>query len=169
MGGATTIATSPKLDTTPFGFAEAAFRKHRNRSIFRCARPAVSTTSSSSCRRDCRRIKPNKMLRSPWANTARACVAEGVGHNGHVRNTSLANAKAHLSELVDAAEHRGERIVILRHGKPAAAIVPVTVAVPKLRAAKRMTDAEITAMFDELARKGDPDVPAVDDLLRGRR
>jgi hypothetical protein len=35
-----------------------------------------------------------------------------------MRKTSLADAKAHLSELVDEAEHRGKRIVILRHGKP---------------------------------------------------
>ncbi len=40
-----------------------------------------------------------------------------------VKRTSLAHAKAHLSELVDEAEHRGKRIMILRHGKPAAAIV----------------------------------------------
>jgi prevent-host-death family protein len=39
-----------------------------------------------------------------------------------MRKTSLAHAKAHLSELVDDAEHHGNRTVILRHGKPAAAI-----------------------------------------------
>ena len=44
---------------------------------------------------------------------------------------SLAQAKAHISELVDQAEHRGKRTLILRHGKPAAAIVPVDVATPK--------------------------------------
>ena len=35
-----------------------------------------------------------------------------------MRQTPLAKAKAHLSELVDAAEHRGQRTLILRHGKP---------------------------------------------------
>jgi prevent-host-death family protein len=35
------------------------------------------------------------------------------------------DAKAHLSALVDQAEHKKKRILILRHGKPAAAIVPV--------------------------------------------
>ncbi len=46
-------------------------------------------------------------------------LAASHGHIGHMRKTSLADAKAHLSELVDEAEHRGKRIVILRHGKPA--------------------------------------------------
>ena len=45
-----------------------------------------------------------------------------------MRKTSVANAKAHFSELVDLAEHKGQRVLILRHGKPAAAIVPVDVA-----------------------------------------
>jgi prevent-host-death family protein len=45
-----------------------------------------------------------------------------------MRKASIASAKAHFSELVDLAEHKGQRIMILRHGKPAAAIVPVEVA-----------------------------------------
>jgi prevent-host-death family protein len=82
---------------------------------------------------------------------------------------SLAEAKAHLSELVDQAEHKKKRIVILRHGKPAAAIVPVEVAVPRKARAKALTDEEVRAFFDEAARCGDPDFEAVDDLVRGRR
>src|SRR5215475_15980952 len=39
------------------------------------------------------------------------------GHIGHVRKTSLAQAKANLSKIVDEAEHHRKRIVILRHGK----------------------------------------------------
>ena len=35
-----------------------------------------------------------------------------------MRTSSLAAAKAHLSSLVDDAEHRGKSTVILRHGKP---------------------------------------------------
>jgi prevent-host-death family protein len=55
-----------------------------------------------------------------------------------VIKTSLAEAKAHLSELVDQPEHKKKRIVILRHGKPAAAIVPVEVAAPRKRRATGM-------------------------------
>ncbi len=86
-----------------------------------------------------------------------------------VIKTSLAEAKAHLSELVDQAEHQKKRILILRHGKPAAAIVPVEVAVPKRPRARGMTDEEIRAFFDDAARCGDPTFSAVDDLVRGRR
>ncbi len=86
-----------------------------------------------------------------------------------VIKTSLAEAKAHLSELVDQAEYKKKRIVILRHGKPAAAIVPVEVAAPKRRQAKTMNDEEVRAFFEDAARCGDPSFPAVEDLVHGRR
>ena len=89
-----------------------------------------------------------------------------------MRKTSLANAKAHLSELVDAVEHHRKRILILRHGKPAAAMVPVDMASPKAPAAKRMTDEEaqrsVQAFVDEFS-AAEPQISAVDDLLQGRR
>ena len=85
---------------------------------------------------------------------------------------SLAHAKAHLSELVDAAEHHGKRIMILRHGKPAAAIVPAAVAAPRLPETKPMSAKEaersIRAFIAEFSAT-DPDVSAVADLLEGRR
>lgn len=68
-----------------------------------------------------------------------------------MQRTSLVSAKAHLSELVDAAEHRGQRILILRHGKPAAAIVPVGVA-ERAAKARPMTEAQAVALLDDLAR-----------------
>jgi prevent-host-death family protein len=40
-----------------------------------------------------------------------------------MKRVSVAHAKAHFSELI-AEARRGKRIVILRHGKPAAAVVP---------------------------------------------
>jgi prevent-host-death family protein len=86
-----------------------------------------------------------------------------------MRKTSLAEAKAHLSELVDEAEHRGRRILILRHGKPAAAIVPVEVATPKRPKPKPMTTADAKTLLDELAQLGDPTGEAVRDLTEGRR
>jgi prevent-host-death family protein len=86
-----------------------------------------------------------------------------------VKTTSLANAKAHLSELVDDAEHRGQKIMILRHGKPAAALVPVDVVTPKPQRVKRMTREEADAFLDGLAKLGDPDGEAVRDLRESRR
>jgi prevent-host-death family protein len=74
---------------------------------------------------------------------------------------SLAHAKARLSELVDGAEHHGKRTIILRHGKPAAAIVPVSVA-------QDSRPKPLTLL--QLAKKsGDPTFDAVADLLEGRR
>jgi prevent-host-death family protein len=68
-----------------------------------------------------------------------------------MRRTSLVHAKAHLSELVDEAEHKGKPVIILRHGKPAAAIVPIA-AVPGLERAtpRAMSPAEAHAFMDEL-------------------
>jgi prevent-host-death family protein len=82
-----------------------------------------------------------------------------------VQKTSLADAKAHLSALVDQAEHHHKRILILRHGKPAAAIVPVDVAIPSKRV---LSGAEIEKLFAELG-GASPQTSAVDDLLSGRR
>ena len=83
---------------------------------------------------------------------------------------SFADVKAHLSELVDQAEHRGKKVIILRHGKPAAAIVPVAVA-RKPRARPAMTAAEARQRLDELAAElgGDRGFSAVEDLIQGRR
>ena len=60
-----------------------------------------------------------------------------------MRKLSLADANARISELVDQAEHHGQRVVILRHGKPATAIVPVEVALPKRKSRPRMTRAQV--------------------------
>ena len=84
-----------------------------------------------------------------------------------MRKTSFASAKAHLSELIDEAEHKGTRILILRHGKPAAAIVPVSVAAPPAKRARRRSAAQVEALYAALG-PGD-DESAVDDLLDNRR
>jgi prevent-host-death family protein len=90
-----------------------------------------------------------------------------------MRKLSLAKAKAHISELVDQAEHRGKRTLILRHGKPAAAIVPVDVATPKPPQVRRSMSADevrtsVEAFIAEFS-ACEPDVSAVDDLRAGRR
>jgi prevent-host-death family protein len=84
-----------------------------------------------------------------------------------MRKTSLADAKAHLSELVDAAEHRGQRILILRHGKPAAAIVPAAVVAPP---ATPLSAVEAKALLDRLA-SGAPGKPreSIEEALGRRR
>lgn len=87
-----------------------------------------------------------------------------------MRKTSFANAKAHLSELVDAAEHHKERIIILRHGKPVAAIVPIGVV--RRKRARPLDEDEARKSVKEFIRElsaSEPNVSAVDDLLRGRR
>ncbi len=87
-----------------------------------------------------------------------------------MQKKSFADVKAHLSEVVDQAEHRGKKILILRHGKPAAAIVPVSVARGgRLHRALRPEEAE--HRLDELAIQlaGDASDSAVADLLEGRR
>jgi prevent-host-death family protein len=89
-----------------------------------------------------------------------------------MRKMSLAEAKAHISELVDEAEHHGKRIIILRHGKPAAAIVPVGVAAPKAKRPKPMSEREVrrsVLAFVEEFSAAEPEVSAVRDLLQGRR
>jgi prevent-host-death family protein len=86
----------------------------------------------------------------------------------HMQRTSLVSAKAHLSELVDAAEHRGQRIIILRHGKPAAAIVPVGVAERPSRG-RPMTEAQAEALLDGLAATASPSTMSVDEALGRNR
>jgi prevent-host-death family protein len=87
-----------------------------------------------------------------------------------VEKRSFAEVKAHLSEVVDQAEHRGKRVIILRHGKPVAAVVPVSVA-RGTRRAVGMTREAAESRLDELAREmaGDEALSAVADLLGGRR
>jgi prevent-host-death family protein len=80
---------------------------------------------------------------------------------------SVAQAKAHFSELV-AEARRGKRILILRHGKPAAAVVPVTDAEP-VKPSKAMTRDEALALLASFSQLGDPTVDAVAELKAGRR
>lgn len=87
-----------------------------------------------------------------------------------MRKASLAHAKAHLSAIVDAAEHRGKSILILRHGKPAAAIVPVNVARPPAvtKTPVRATRQSLMRFVQEFSAV-EPATSAVEDLRRGRR
>jgi prevent-host-death family protein len=93
-----------------------------------------------------------------------------MGHIGHMERRSFADVKAHLSEVVDQAEHRGKRVLILRHGKPAAAIVPVSaVRVSPVRAPMSMEEADRRLAELSVKLGGDQAFSAVADLLNGRR
>ena len=83
----------------------------------------------------------------------------------HVKKTSLVQAKAHLSELVDAAEHRGQRVLILRHGKPAAAIVPVAVAQRRTAVRPPMSAVEAEKLLSDLTRSSSSDAMSLDEAL----
>jgi prevent-host-death family protein len=84
-----------------------------------------------------------------------------------MRKTSLADAKARLSALVDDAQYRRRKTLILRHGKPSAVIVPVDAALTTERASRRPSARELKSLFDALSAGGRRG--AVADLLAGRR
>jgi prevent-host-death family protein len=70
-----------------------------------------------------------------------------------MRRTSVADAKAHFSELVDLAEHKGQRVLILRHGKPAAALVPVDASKEQPRLTLAAFDALVERMISATPEK----------------
>jgi len=92
-------------------------------------------------------------------------AGEEIGHIGHVRKTSLSNAKTHLSKFVDLAEHRGQRILILRHGKPAAVIAPADL---PTTSAPPLTTSETKDLLDRLARCAPPS-ESIEEALGRRR
>lgn len=85
-----------------------------------------------------------------------------------MRKTSLVDAKARLSALVDDAEHHQRGTVILRHGKPAAAIVPIPAATSGRSPARaRFTSADVRRILGRFG--ASPELSAVTDLLASRR
>jgi prevent-host-death family protein len=84
----------------------------------------------------------------------------------NVRKMSVAEAKARFSEVV-AEARRGKKILILRHGEPAAAVVPAS-AVERTRPPVTMNRDEALAVFESFAHLGDPVIDAVADLRAGR-
>jgi prevent-host-death family protein len=72
-------------------------------------------------------------------------------------------AKTHLSDLLDRVA-RGEKITITRHGVPAALLVPVTEAAPK------MTHKEIVEGMRALRKRVKPGKLSVREMVNeGRR
>jgi len=84
-----------------------------------------------------------------------------------MRRLSVAEAKAHFSELV-AEARRGKKTIILRHGRPAAAVVPAAT-VQRARRPAAMTREEALAILESFAHLGDSTVDAVAELKAGRR
>jgi prevent-host-death family protein len=89
-----------------------------------------------------------------------------VDHNDHMRRASLVQAKAHLSELVDEAEHKGKSVLILRHGKPAAAIVPIDL-VPGARPApaQPMSAKEARSLMARLVKDAPESAMSIEEAL----
>jgi prevent-host-death family protein len=87
-----------------------------------------------------------------------------------MKKMSVAEAKAHFSDVI-AEARRGKKVVILRHGKPAAAVVPMSMLERGVRPVERtcMTREEALAVFESFARLGDSTFDAVADLKSGRR
>ena len=83
-----------------------------------------------------------------------------------MRKASIADAKAHFSELVDLAEHKGQRVLILRHGKPAAVLAPVDVSAARR---PRMTPRAFDALLDRMiARAPETTMTTAEALGRDR-
>jgi prevent-host-death family protein len=84
-----------------------------------------------------------------------------------MKKMSVAEAKARFSELITDAR-RGKRTVILRHGKPAAAVVPAAAVEPAPKPVA-MTREQALAIFQSFSHLGDPAIDAVGELKAGRR
>lgn len=78
----------------------------------------------------------------------------------------LFEAKTHLSELVARAE-RGEEVIITRHNKPVAKLVPITTEIsPELYRKRLEILAELQAVGRDIAARGGP--ITVEEILSWR-
>jgi prevent-host-death family protein len=72
-----------------------------------------------------------------------------------METVGLFEAKTHLSELIARAE-RGEEVIITRHNKPVAKLVPITEVPAKLVARRRRALAELQAIGRGIEARGGP-------------
>lgn len=72
-----------------------------------------------------------------------------------METVGLFEAKTHLSELIARAE-RGEEVVITRHNKPVAKIVPIREVSPELYQRRMQAMAELQAIGREIEARGGP-------------
>jgi prevent-host-death family protein len=89
-----------------------------------------------------------------------------------MRAVTIKDAKAHLNELIEAAE-RGEQVVLMRGSAHVATIVPISDA--DLELSHRLTDAQAAKVWTELRRaREEGETRSFDDasgavaFLRGR-
>ena len=77
----------------------------------------------------------------------------------------LFEAKTHLSELVARAE-QGEEVIITRHNKPVAKLVPISEVSPELVARRRQILQELQSIGREIEKRGGP--LTVEEILEWR-
>jgi prevent-host-death family protein len=82
-----------------------------------------------------------------------------------METVGLFEAKTHLSELIARAE-RGEEVVITRHNKPVAKIVPIREVSPELVARRLEIIAEMQRIGREMEARGGP--VTIDEILSWR-
>lgn len=87
-----------------------------------------------------------------------------------MESIGLFEAKTHLSELVARAE-RGEEVIITRHNRPVAKLVPISEVSPELVARRRQAVAGMQAIGREVAAAGGPitQQEILDWIREGRR
>ena len=72
-----------------------------------------------------------------------------------MESIGLFEAKTHLSELVARAE-RGEEVVITRHNRPVAKLVPISEVSPELVQRRREALSDLQAIGRDIAQRGGP-------------
>lgn len=82
-----------------------------------------------------------------------------------METVGLFEAKTHLSELIARAE-RGEEVIITRHNKPVAKLVPISEVSPELVARRKQIAAEMQAIGREAEARGGP--ITVEEILSWR-
>ncbi|MBN8508430.1 MAG: type II toxin-antitoxin system Phd/YefM family antitoxin [Burkholderiales bacterium] len=72
-----------------------------------------------------------------------------------METVGLFEAKTHLSELIARAE-RGEEVIITRHNKPVAKLVPISEVPAEVVERRRRIAAELQAIGREMEQRGGP-------------
>jgi len=82
-----------------------------------------------------------------------------------METVGLFEAKTHLSELVARAE-QGEEVIITRHNKPVAKLVPISEVSPELVARRLQIFEELQAIGREIEKRGGP--LSIEEILEWR-